>query len=191
MSKSTYIKDLKPTQQTQSATDIPAIRISEVKTEDSSDAEITLNEIIDEVSLPVDRAPQQIFRKPEEDPSTHSVPYNHTVFYKDAIAQREVTNQLQQQLIQQQLIQQQLLTNSMETRLGFGLGMISGIKKLFVREFIFIVGIGVLYILFQNFEVLSLLKIDRITAIQGIPFLKQIILTILFSVFSTVIKINV
>jgi len=191
MSKSTYIKDLKPTQQTQTATDIPAIRISEVKNEDSSDAEITLNEIIDEVSLPVDRAPQQIFRKPEEDTSTHSVPYNHTVFYKDAIAQREVTNQLQQQLIQQQLIQQQLLTNSMETRLGFGLGMISGIKKLFVREFIFIVGIGVLYILFQNFEVLSLLKIDRITAIQGIPFLKQIILTILLSVFSTVIKINV
>lgn len=191
MSKSTYIKDLKPTQQTQSATNIPAIRISEVKNEDSSDAEITLNEIIDEVSLPVDRAPQQIFRKPEEDPSTHSVPYNHTVFYKDAIAQREVTNQLQQQLIQQQLIQQQLLTNSMETRLGIGLGMISGIKKLFVREFIFIVGICALYILFQNFEVLSLLKIDRITAIQGIPFLKQIILTILFSVFSTVIKINV
>jgi len=191
MSKSTYIKDLKPTQQTQTATDIPAIRISEVKNEDSSDAEITLNEIIDEVSLPVDRAPQQIFRKPEEDTSTHSVPYNHTVFYKDAIAQREVTNQLQQQLIQQQLIQQQLLTNSMETRLGFGLGMISGIKKLFVREFIFIVGICALYILFQNFEVLSLLKIDRITAIQGIPFLKQIILTILFSVFSTVIKINV
>jgi len=191
MSKSTYIKDLKPKPQQQEPGP-PAIRISEIPNENSSEADITLNEIIDEVNVPVDKMPKENIKPVHEaTQQSSSLPFNPSLFYKDALAQREMTNQLQQQLLQQQLLQQQLLTSAMEKKIGFGVNFILNLKRVFLREFMFIISICLLYVLFQNFNVLSIIKIDRISVIHSIPFLKQIILTIVFAFFSTILKIYV
>tara|TARA_Y100000389_G_C17394630_1_gene481844 strand:+ start:701 stop:1276 length:576 start_codon:yes stop_codon:yes gene_type:complete len=191
MSKSTYIKDLKP-KVNQTEPETPSIRISEVKNEDNSEADVTLNEIIDEVSVPVDKMPPQNLRpaQPEASPLRYDA-LNPNMFYKDAIAQREVTQQLQQQLLQQQLLQQQLLTNSMETKLGLGLHVCSSIKKMLYKELVFIVCVCILYVIFQNIDIISMLKIDKISFLDRIPFIKPILLTILFSLSTTILKTNV
>jgi hypothetical protein len=191
MSKSTYIKDLKQKPQ-QTEPETPPIRISEIQSENISDADITLNEIIDEVSVPVDKMPKENMKGSHEDKyHSSSWLFNPSVFYKDALEQRQLTNQLQQQLLQQQLLQQQLLSSNMEKKIGFGVNFIMSAKRVFFRELMFILSICILYGLFQNLNVLSIIKIDRISAIHTIPFLKQTIITILFAFISTILKIHV
>ena len=153
MSKSTMIKDLK----------IPVVNNVPPSTKpEQSEEDVTVQEVLTEI---------------EQEKHIQQPP--PVIHHQDTLSNQLLQQQLlQQQLLQQQLLQQQSVQNDKDNIIT---SIIKQLKTLFMSEINMFVYVILLYITFQNVDVVSILKIDKLPFIYNHPVLKQIIISIVYS----------
>lgn len=188
--KSTYIRDLPKKQvQINPVPNIENINIEnqQMNKQQPQEDEIAMQEVLNEIE-------QESQMKSNIQPT----PVQQQVMQSNMIQPMEnKTNDLlqqqmlQQQLLQQQMLQQQMLQQSIDHNSSSSIIPIKLFKTLyniFVKDNLIFVAIIILFLLFENIKVLSILKIDKFSFVNSTPLLPGLIRAILFSSITIVLK---
>jgi hypothetical protein len=188
--KSTYIRDLPKKQvQINPVPNIENINIEnqQMNKQQPQEDEIAMQEVLNEIE-------QESQMKSNIQPT----PVQQQVMQSNMIQPMEnKTNDLlqqqmlQQQLLQQQMLQQQMLQQSIDQNSSSSIIPIKLFKTLyniFVKDNLIFVAIIILFLLFENIKVLSILKIDKFSFVNSTPLLPGLIRAILFSSITIVLK---
>ena len=159
MSKSTMIKDLKMPVVNNAPT-LPPPK------QEQSEEDVTVQEVLTEIEQ------EKHIQQPNiQQPSV--------VHQQDTLSNQLLQQQLlQQQLLQQQLLLQQNVQNEKDSLIK---SLVKNIKVLFMSEINMFIFVTLLYIVFQNIDVVSVLKIDKLPLIHNYPILKQIIISVVYA----------
>lgn len=179
--KSTYIKDL-PKKQVQ-IHPVPNIENQQMnKPPSPPEDEIVMQEILKEIE-------QESHMKSIQQPTIQQ----STIQPMEQNSTNDILQQqlLQQQLLQQQMLQQQLLQQSLNQNASSSIiptKLFKTLYNIFLKDNIIFVLIIILYLLFENINVLSVLKIDKFSFVNSTPLLPGILRAILFSTITIVLK---
>jgi hypothetical protein len=159
------------------------------KMSDSSDAEKTINDIVKD------------FKHDNVKDFKHdNERYENTLRERDQPIQTnnsaqhqvdDLTSKLHQQLLQQQILQEQLIQHNMSASNSFFSTISTYIHSTVYKEFNYITCMIVLYIIFQNVDITSVLKFDKYSFTKSSPLIKPIIQSVVFTLFALVIKRHV
>lgn len=188
--KSTYIRDL-PKKQVQinpvPNTENINIENHQMNKQQPQEDEIAMQEVLNEIeqesqmkyNIQPTQVQQQVMQSNMIQPMENKT--------NDLLQQQ----MLQQQLLQQQMLQQQMLQQSIDQNSSSSIIPIKLFKTLyniFVKDNLIFVAIIILFLLFENIKVLSILKIDKFSFVNSTPLLPGLIRAILFSSITIVLK---
>ena len=173
MSKSTMIKDLK--------------KLSVV----NPDVDQSLNEIIQEVEADNSCATQNPTTTFQSEMNTMMreragvrVPADNVQDTQIA----ELTTKLQEQILQQQLLQEQITQQRLTSESNVVKRVFENMYTSFVSDSRFMLFVLVVYILFEKFNVISILKIDKMNIINSSTTNQLIVKSILFAATIVLLK---
>jgi hypothetical protein len=181
--KSTYIRDL-PKKQVQIN---PVPNIENQQMNKPPEDEIVMQEVLKEIE-------QETQMKSMQQPTIQQSTVQPTI--SQPMEQNTTTDVLQQQMLQQQLLQQQMLQqqllqqslNQNSSSSVIPTKLFKTLYNIFLKDNIIFVLIIILYLLFENINVLSVLKIDKFSFVNSTPLLPGILRAILFSTITIVLK---
>ena len=174
--KSTYIRDL-PKKQVQ-INPVPNIENQQMnKPPSPPEDEIVMQEVLKEIE-------QETQMKSMQQPTVQQPMTQPNI--SQPMEQNTTTDVLQQQMLQQQLLQQSLNQNSSSSIIPTKL--FKTLYNIFLKDNIIFVLIIILYLLFENINVLSVLKIDKFSFVNSTPLLPGILRAILFSTLTIILK---
>jgi hypothetical protein len=184
--KSTYIRDL-PKKQVQ-INPVPNIENQQMnKPPSPPEDEIVMQEVLKEIEQETQMKSMQqpTFQQPMTMSNISQPMEQNTI--TDVLQQQ----MLQQQLLQQQMLQQQLLQQSLNQNSSSSIiptKLFKTLYNIFLKDNIIFVLIIILYLLFENINVLSVLKIDKFSFVNSTPLLPGILRAILFSTITIILK---
>lgn len=184
--KSTYIRDL-PKKQVQ-INPVPNIENQQMnKPPSPSEDEIVMQEVLKEIEQEsqMKSIQQATVQQPMAHPNISQPMEQNTT--TDLLQQQMLQQQmLQQQMLQQQMLQQSIAQNSSSSIIPMKL--FKTLYNIFVKDNLIFVAIIILFLLFENIKVLSILKIDKFSFVNSTPLLPGLIRAILFSSITIVLK---
>ena len=190
--KSTYIRDL-PKKQVQINTVPNTENVQNVNIENMQmnkqppqEDEIVMQEVLKEIE-------QETQINYNMQPTTVQQPMMQPMMQPMEQKPNDMLQQqlLQQQLLQQQMLQQQLLQQSIDQNSSSSIiptKLFNTLYNIFVKDNLIFIAIIVLFLLFENIKVLSILKIDKISIVNSTPYLSGFIRAFLFSSITIVLK---
>lgn len=188
--KSTYIRDLPKKQvQINPVPNIENINIEnqQMNKQQPQEDEIAMQEVLNEIEQE-SQMKSNIQPTPVQQQVMQSNMIQHMENKTNDLLQQQM---LQQQLLQQQMLQQQMLQQSIDQNSSSSIIPIKLFKTLyniFVKDNLIFVAIIILFLLFENIKVLSILKIDKFSFVNSTPLLPGLIRAILFSSITIVLK---
>ncbi len=177
MSKSTMIKDLKKRNIANSDVDVDNSLneiIHEVETDNTSANTINDNKLQTEMN--------DMLR----DRVTVRIPDNNQ---ETQIA--DLTSKLQEQLLQQQILHEQLAQQRLTSSWNPMNGFFERMYKSCVIELKFMILVFILYIIFEKFNIISILKIENLRVFNSSAINQLILKSLLFTILIVIIKRNV
>lgn len=192
MSKSTMIKDLKPSNNASMQQQV-ASSASGQRTADSGqqDAEVSVQEVLSEIENE-SRQEQHIHHQHAQMMARQQQPMSSVS--TQGYGSNDISNQLlQQQLLQQQFLQQQLLSQKEEQQQGHKNGgmlqsLLDKAKQLFKRDNNLFMVSSILYLVFVYMDVLNVLKIDNFTIFEKYPYLINLVTSLIFGLTVAIVK---
>lgn len=172
MSKSTMIKDLKK----------PSVM--------NPDVDQSLNEIIQEVEADNSTATQNPTTTFQSEMNT-MMRERAGVRVPDNVQDTQIadlTTKLQEQILQQQLLQEQITQQRLTSESNVVKRVFENMYTSFVSDSRFMLFVLVAYILFEKFNVISILKIDKMNIINSSTTNQLIVKSILFAVTIVLLK---
>ncbi len=177
MSKSTMIKDLKKRNIANSDVDVDNSLneiIHEVETDNTTANTINDNKLQTEMN--------DMLR----DRVTVRIPDNNQ---ETQIA--DLTSKLQEQLLQQQILHEQLAQQRLTSSWNPMNGFFERMYKSCVIELKFMILVFILYIIFEKFNIISILKIENLRVFNSSAINQLILKSLLFTILIVIIKRNV
>ena len=131
--------------------------------------------------------------QPDEDVTVQEV---LSEIEKEITPTDQISNQiLQQQLLQQQLLQQQLLQQQQQvpnttedSKSNFVVNIISQLMSVFKDQTNYFVLIVVLHLVFQNINIVNILKIDNVPFVTQQPIVVYLLKSVVFALILIVCK---
>lgn len=177
MSKSTMIKDLKKRNVANSDADVDNSLneiIHEVETDNTSANTINDNKLQTEMNdMLRDRASVRI---PDKNQETQIA---------------DLTSKLQEQILQQQILHEQLAQQRLTSSWNPMNGFFERMYKSCVIELKFMILVFILYIVFEKFNIISILKIENLRVFNSSAINQLILKSLLFTILIVIIKRNV
>ena len=138
-------------------------------------------------------SPPPPIEQPDEDVTVQEV---LSEIEKEITPTDQISNQiLQQQLLQQQLLQQQLLQQQQQvpnttedSKSNFVVNIISQLMSVFKDQTNYFVLIVVLHLVFQNINIVNILKIDNVPFVTQQPIVVYLLKSVVFALILIVCK---
>jgi|TARA_B100000497_G_C7652256_1_gene392453 hypothetical protein len=103
----------------------------------------------------------------------------------------DLTSKLQEQLLQQQILHEQLAQQRLTSSWNPMNGFFERMYKSCVIELKFMILVFILYIIFEKFNIISILKIENLRVFNSSAINQLILKSLLFTILIVIIKRNV
>lgn len=160
----------------------------------SPDADQSLNEIIQEVEADNSATSQQNPSTTFQSEMNNMMRERATLRVPDGNQESQIadlTKRLQEQILQQQLLHEQLSQQRLTGDTSLINRVFENMYKGFTNNSKFMLFVFVTYIVFEKFNIISILKIDNMNIFNSSATNQLIIKSILFSIVTVLLKIYV